>query len=453
MKPSPPLLFFACYLLFIAQVHGDNQGDRLLSLVKSKVTQRTKWNQEAMNALAEDDVDIDIDIDAVYLSRQDGLKEADKIHKLPGQPKGPGCSSLGAGAMSELGPFFVKRDGKTLYRNAHAWNNAANILFLESPAGVGFSYSNRTTDYAETGDRSTAKDAYTFLINWLERFPQYKTRDFFITGESYAGHYIPQLANLIIKNNRKKNNTIIKLKGIAIGNAYVSDNHNVKGVYEYYWSRSLISNETYNQVVLNCDFDNGNYSSECLDAKDLADEEHGQLDFYNIYAPLCSDSSSINSMGADPCSSNYIHSYLNLPEVQKALHANTTKLNYPWIDCSNLVGNDWTDWPDSVLPEIVRAINSKLRVWLYSGDVDSVVPVTATQYSLKALGLPIETKWRPWYLNQEVGGYFVGYKGLTFVTVRGSGHMVPGDQPGRALKLFKAFLEGENLPVSSSVKS
>lgn len=68
---------------------------------------------------------------------------------------------------------------------------AANVIFLESPAGVGFSYSNTSSDYDNNGDKRTAEDSYTFLINWLERFPQYKSRDFFITGESYAGHYVP----------------------------------------------------------------------------------------------------------------------------------------------------------------------------------------------------------------------------------------------------------------------
>jgi serine carboxypeptidase-like clade 2 len=74
---------------------------------------------------------------------------------------------------------------------------AANVLFLESPAGVGFSYSNTTSDYYKAGDKATAKDSYVFLINWLERFPEYKTRDFYIAGESYAGHYVPQLASTI----------------------------------------------------------------------------------------------------------------------------------------------------------------------------------------------------------------------------------------------------------------
>ncbi|KAJ0773517.1 putative carboxypeptidase D [Helianthus annuus] len=91
------------------------------------------------------------------------------------------------GAMSELGPFRINSDGKTLFMNDYAWSNVANMLFLESPARVGFSYSNTISDYDKSGDKNTADDAYIFLVNWLERFPQYKTRDFYITGESYAG--------------------------------------------------------------------------------------------------------------------------------------------------------------------------------------------------------------------------------------------------------------------------
>ena len=92
----------------------------------------------------------------------------------------------------------------------------ANIIFLESPAGVGFSYTNTTSDYDFTGDERTAVDTYTFLVNWLERFPEYKTRDFFIAGESYAGHYVPQLAQVILHANTNTNHTKINLKGIAV---------------------------------------------------------------------------------------------------------------------------------------------------------------------------------------------------------------------------------------------
>lgn len=92
----------------------------------------------------------------------------------------------------------------------------ANVVFLESPAGVGFSYSSTKSDYELNGDKLTAQDSYTFLVNWLERFPQYKTRDFYIAGESYAGHYVPQLAYTILLNNKNTKNTVINLKGIAV---------------------------------------------------------------------------------------------------------------------------------------------------------------------------------------------------------------------------------------------
>lgn len=93
----------------------------------------------------------------------------------------------------------------------------ANVLFLESPAGVGFSYSNRSQDYDQNGDQHTALDNYAFLVNWLERFPEYKDRAFYIAGESYGGHFVPQLAHIILLNNKWPQRTItINLKGITV---------------------------------------------------------------------------------------------------------------------------------------------------------------------------------------------------------------------------------------------
>ncbi|XP_039688788.1 serine carboxypeptidase 1-like isoform X2 [Medicago truncatula] len=360
---------------------------------------------------------------------------------------GPGCSSFGYGAMQELGPFRVNSDGTTLSLNKDAWNKVANIIFLESPAGVGFSYSKNSLDYSNIGDNSTAKDSYIFLLNWLERFPQYKTRDFFIAGESYGGHYVPQLAHLILSNNKKlKNHTRINLRGIAVGNGWIDDNLCTKGMYDYFWMAGLNSDETHEGIDKLCDFGNFNYTNECNLYQSRANDELGNIDIYNIYAPFCNSSATKTSYSGsdfDPCSEDYTNAYLNLPKVQEALHVKPTK----WSSCSDL---SWTDSPASILPTINGLISSGISIWIYSGDIDGRVPITSTKYSINSLKLPVHTAWRPWYTGKEVGGYVIGYKGLALVTVRGAGHMVPSDQPYRALTMISSFLLGQLPPQLNS---
>ncbi|MBA0571804.1 hypothetical protein Golob_002178, partial [Gossypium lobatum] len=197
----------------------------------------------------------------LFVSNSEGYsaaeEEADRISALPGQPKvsfpqfsgyvtvnkvagralfywltespnspsskplviwlngGPGCSSVAYGASEEIGPFRINKSASGLYLNKFSWNNVANLLFLETPAGVGFSYTNRSSDLLDTGDRRTAMDSLEFLIRWLNRFPRYKNREVYITGESYAGHYVPQLARQIMVYNKKSKHPI-NLKGIMV---------------------------------------------------------------------------------------------------------------------------------------------------------------------------------------------------------------------------------------------
>ena len=68
---------------------------------------------------------------------------------------GPGCSSIAYGASEEIGPFRINKKGSGLYLNKFSWNQEANLLFLEAPAGVGFSFSNSQSDLYNTGDHRT----------------------------------------------------------------------------------------------------------------------------------------------------------------------------------------------------------------------------------------------------------------------------------------------------------
>jgi serine carboxypeptidase-like clade 2 len=85
----------------------------------------------------------------------------------------------------ENGPLWINKDGATLRKNPSSWNRVANVIYLESPAGVGFSTSNVTSDYT-VGDARTAMDAYIFLVKWFAKFSQYQGRPFWVSGESYG---------------------------------------------------------------------------------------------------------------------------------------------------------------------------------------------------------------------------------------------------------------------------
>nr|GMD00095.1 serine carboxypeptidase II-3-like [Ipomoea batatas] len=490
------VLTAAVHLLAFAECYsiGGRKFDPLESVLKTQKQKRQ--NNNNAQTMSGQDLGTEDEYSPVYIGAQDGLKDADKISGLPGQPEGvkfeqfsgyvtvdpqagralfyyfaesetpsdkplvlwlnggPGCSSFGNGGMMENGPFRVNSDSKTLWLNQYAWNNVANVIFLESPAGVGFSYSNRTSDYV-TGDKKTAADNYIFLLNWLERFPEYKTRDFFITGESYAGHYVPQLAQLILRNNKITNQTVINLKGIAIGNAYIDDETQDSGTYDFYWTHALISDQTHRGIIANCNFSSAASPSDTCDTfLDDASRGIGNIYSYNIYAPFCpsgslSSSSVQGYRGFDPCSDDYIYVYLNTPEVQKALHANVTGIPGPWDSCSMDVNVNWQDMPDTVLPTIKELMGSGISVWLYSGDIDSRVAVTTTAYAIKKLKTSVKTPWYPWYSKGEVGGYVEGYENLSFVTIRGAGHFVPSYQPERALTFFSAFVAGKLPPKSA----
>ncbi|KAG0544138.1 hypothetical protein BDA96_02G249200 [Sorghum bicolor] len=467
-------LLYVLLIICAAALHSDasQQEEQLRKFIRSRRDSRSNKNTFRVNKLG-NRVASSLLSTSYSDSEQSALKAADKITALPGQPDGvgfdqysgyvtvdekngralfyyfveapqdastkplllwlnggPGCSSFGIGAMQELiGPFRVNNDNKTLSRNKNAWNNVANVIFLESPAGVGFSYSNTSSDYDLSGDQRTADDAYLFLINWLERFPEYKSRPFYISGESYAGHYVPELAATILIQNSYNSKTVINLRGILVGNPLLDLNMNFK-------------DEVFANITRHCHFDNSDSDGvECNGALNGVDPGH--IDGYNIYAPICVDAangayypSGYLPGGYDPCSYHYTNSYLNDPAVQNAFHARMTS----WSGCAYL---NWTDSPISMVPTISWLVQNKLPVWVFSGDFDSVCPLPTTRYSIHDLNLRITTPWRPWTVNMEVGGYVQQYKGgFTFVSVRGAGHMVPSSQPERALVLLDSFFKG-----------
>ncbi|XP_061355469.1 serine carboxypeptidase-like 42 isoform X2 [Gastrolobium bilobum] len=357
---------------------------------------------------------------------------------------GPGCSSMGGGAFTELGPFYPKGDGRGLRINSKSWNKASNILFVESPAGVGWSYSNTTSDY-NSGDASTANDMYLFMLKWYEKFPSYRSRELFLTGESYAGHYIPQLTNALLDHNAHSTGFKFNIKGVAIGNPLLRLDRDAPATYEYFWSHGMISDEIGLAIMNNCDFDDYAYASphnvshSCNDAMYEANLVVGN--YINNYDVIL-----------DVCYPSIVEQELRLKKmVQKALHANRTNLPYSWSMCSPVLNYSDTDGNIDILPILKRIVQNHIPVWVFSGDQDSVVPLLGSRSLIRELAHELKFKitvpYGAWFHKGQVGGWVTEYGNLlTFATVRGAAHMVPYAQPSRALHLFSSFVRGRRLP-------
>ncbi|KAM2716080.1 hypothetical protein EV2_045606 [Malus domestica] len=433
------------------------------------------------------------------------FQEADKITRLPGQPQvnfqqhagyvtvdekqerslfyyfveaqtdpaskplvlwlngGPGCSSVGVGAFNENGPF--QPSGDILLKNDFSWNREANMLYLESPAGVGFSYSANKSFYGFVNDDITAQDNLEFLQRWFDEFPEYKNRDFFITGESYAGHYVPQLAQLIIQAKLKFN-----LKAVAIGNPLFEFNTDINSRAEYWWSHGLISDATFENLTSVCNYSEifrqevirgGPLSPACdAVANQFEREVPGHLiDQYDVTLDVCLSSVEAQSFQLqktakiDVCIEDETVSYLNRPDVQEALHARVTN----WTICSNggVLEYDMKNHEIPMLPVLGDLVKSGIRVSIYSGDQDSIIPLTSTRTLVNGLardlGLQTNVPYRVWVQEKQVAGWTQVYSdALSYATIRGAGHEAPISQPKRSLLLFTSFLRGKPLPKALS---
>ncbi|EFJ35650.1 serine carboxypeptidase-like enzyme [Selaginella moellendorffii] len=363
---------------------------------------------------------------------------------------GPGCSSVGSGALGELGPFRPSQNGLKL--NAYSWNKNANIIFLESPAGVGFSYSNSSDD--SYTDDNTADQNLQFLIEWLKIFPEYSKNDFYVTGESYAGHYIPTLASKILSYNSQGGS--INFKGIAIGNAWTDSKFELPGNVEFLHTHSIISDDIYSEAMENCFSPKGD-AAKCSAANQGINRLTQFINPYNVYRDDCTIQvrnrrrdvdlhKNLLRRVYDTCE-DWIGSFLNSHDVQEALHVARRPVD--WSMCSDTInfGYSRSDFDGSMLPVYKKLLTSGIRIWIYSGDWDSVVSTLSSRSWIDALNLTVHTPWYTWDYEDEVGGWTQVYEGLTFATIRGAGHMVPTDRPGPALAMFQSFLAGKPLPT------
>mmetsp|Transcript_19304 Transcript_19304/g.49509 ORF Transcript_19304/g.49509 Transcript_19304/m.49509 type:complete len:452 (-) Transcript_19304:767-2122(-) len=373
---------------------------------------------------------------------------------------GPGCSSLD-GLLSEHGPVIAEGTG-TLKVNPFSWNKLANMLYLEAPAGVGYSYSDNTTEY-NTNDDITSMDNYMALQAFFDKFPEYRQNQFFVTGESYGGVYVPTLSQRIIEGN-EAGKPKINFEAFAVGNGLSSYELNDNSLVYFAFYHGLIGVEQWASlqehccVSGKCNFFNPASGSQCnTDVQAaLGVVYNAGLNMYSLYGKCFHNSEAVRTSyafssvfrgmranngvkGDVPCVDSTASTlWLNKPEVREALHI---PAQVPaWTICNDYINQNYGRIVQDVAP-VYKKVLGKVRALVYNGDTDMACNFLGDEEMVASLGRDVTSDHRPWYLDNQVGGFTKSYDDITFITVRGAGHMVPQDRPAQAFYMFKTFLE------------
>ncbi|TFK77895.1 alpha/beta-hydrolase, partial [Polyporus arcularius HHB13444] len=174
---------------------------------------------------------IDIEARHLFFYFFESRRDPDKDDVVFWTNGGPGGSSS-LGLFMELGPCRVT-SANTTKRFEYAWNEHANIFFIDQPVDVGFSYA----DYGEqvSSTPEAAMDISAFMIIFFEHFTKFKGRPFHMAGESYGGRYIPVFAAAIHDKNAElieAGLTPINLTSVMIGNGATDFSGVVRSYYD-----------------------------------------------------------------------------------------------------------------------------------------------------------------------------------------------------------------------------
>jgi cathepsin A (carboxypeptidase C) len=137
------------------------------------------------------------------------------------------------GLFNELGPCILATESNYTYINEWSWNNNASVLFLDQPAGTGFS-SVANGAALPAFDLDGAADFQFFLNMFFKKiFPQYSKNTIHIAGESYAGHMVPVYVNHILESRRYNSRDAFtgNISSIILVNALINFPANILASY------------------------------------------------------------------------------------------------------------------------------------------------------------------------------------------------------------------------------
>ncbi|XWS69354.1 hypothetical protein CRYUN_Cryun04dG0172200 [Craigia yunnanensis] len=343
---------------------------------------------------------------------------------------GPGCSSM-TGNFFELGPWRVVSsysqnvEQLSLEPNSGSWNRLFGLLFLDNPIGTGFSVAS-TPQEIPRDQISVAKYLFIAITQFISLDPLFKYRPIYITGESYAGKYVPAIGYYILKQNTQLvASERVNLRGVAIGDGFTDPETQLAthAANAYY---SGLINEKQKDELEEAQWEAiklvkmGNWSEATnarYKAMHLLENMTGLATLYDLTKKK-------------PYQTSLITKFLNIDEVKKALGVDESMV---FEGCSGVVKAAMHEDMMKSVKYMVEFLVKKTRVLLYQGLYDikiGVVPNEAWVKTMKweGIGKFLMADRKIWRVNGELAGYVQKWESLTNVVVLGAGHLLPADQ-------------------------
>ncbi|XP_011623125.1 serine carboxypeptidase 1 isoform X2 [Amborella trichopoda] len=373
---------------------------------------------------------------------------------------GPGCSGMNA-VVYLLGPFKIDNDrdymkhGVKVKLSPFSWTKVSSIVYVDSPAGTGFSYADNSDDY-ETDDSKTIADLYEFILKWYRAYPEFLSNPLYVAGSSYAGVYVPVLSLEIAKGIEAGAKPKLNFKGYSVSNGLTDSTIDTNSGVTFAHRVGLISDKLYNDLRISCQ---GNYwnssDPDCLRNMAAYQENTGGINRYHILCLPCHYEMGISSRisyeekehkidcpgttigGAlenvnahrrlqdrHPQDSIYCYDYSNRPVVlfnsessRRDLHAQPEEIAGRWIRCTKRL--KYRKEKISVIQHHLNLTLKGYRAFIYSGDHDMAISYIGTLEWIGTLNYAELESWQPWFVGDQIAGYTIRYEhNLLFATVK-----------------------------------
>ncbi|KAG9414953.1 hypothetical protein AC1031_008369 [Aphanomyces cochlioides] len=386
---------------------------------------------------------------------------------------GPGGSSMMA-LLTENGPCSVASDGETTISNPYSWTSNANVIWVDQPVGVGFSYGQLPEDYDHTLD-DVANNMYLFLQGWLKEHPSFARRPFFITGESFAGQHGPAIAAKLLTRQPADDEIAIPLQGVAVGNGWTSPliqiQHQTDLIYENTYGKTIFEDTealaTYERstqaiAVLADACNSGHNATACVEASLQWKKElmvplvsTAAVDRFDLRKPSATVSLEEGSaarsaeMSAD-IGNAATTSFLNDETVQQQLHVASDRAGTWRVIASDVNENFSQAMFENADHYVATVLAHNVPVLMYAGDADLMCNWKGIEAWMLALPWPGRDAFNsaagvPFIVEGTTAGELRTAGPLSFLRLFKSGHMVPMDQPVVALAMLNRIIHQEPL--------